>query len=202
MGTERGTPWWVWVLVALGAAVVIAGAFATGRNTAEPTKVPPAPVSKESAEEIETPVGETEAGETPETNDTLPEPYESEGGVPYTGVTWTTDVAPKEIEVYTCGPARVAGVELSGGENRGSVIIVLPSTKVVHYTIADVIAGSGWHGAYSFEHQPSETDWQALVNNRVAAMKKAPNCAAGNGCSIVDILVIGPGPLVVDQWTE
>lgn len=128
--------------------------------------------------------------------------HESEGGIPYAGASWATDVAPDEIEVLTAGPLRVAGVSLSGGAERGSVLLLLPGTNVVPYQVSGLIAGSNWHGAYRPVANPSaEETWRPLANDRVAAMRQAPNCSSGRGCNIVDVLIVGPGPKVVAQWT-
>ena len=119
-------------------------------------------------------------------------PYESEGGIPYSGTSWTADVAPGEVEVLTSGPAEIAGVKLPGGENRGSVIVLLPSSKAISYTVTGLVTGANWHGAYNFGREITEADWRALADDRVAAMKAAPNCTSGKGCLVVDVLVVGP----------
>lgn len=129
-------------------------------------------------------------------------PYESEGGIPYSGTTWATDVAPDEIEVLTAGPACIAGVCLPGGVERGTIIIMLPASDVVvHYTVTGLIAGSNWHGSYRPVVDPSiEATWRSLAEDRIRAMQIAPNCTPGTGCVTIDVLVIGPGNKVVAQW--
>ncbi len=125
--------------------------------------------------------------------------YESEGGIPFSGSVWNADVAPDEIEVLTGGPMAIGGVSLPGGENRGSVIILLPGTKVVPYEVKNLLAGANWHASY----RPTKVDeatWRALVNDRVMAMQQAPNCSLGVGCKTIDVLIVGPDG-VVDRWT-
>lgn len=126
-------------------------------------------------------------------------PYESEGGVPFSGSEWNADVAPDEIEVLTAGPLTIAGVSLKGGETRGSVLILLPGTKVVTYKVTNLLSGSNWHASYR-PLSANETTWRALAADRVAAMQLSPNCTPGKGCLVVDVLVIGPAG-VVAQWT-
>lgn len=132
----------------------------------------------------------------------IPEPYESEGGIPYNGSEWDCDVAPNEIQVLTGGPAEINGVKLPGGTNpdRGSVILLLPEDIVISYTVRELIAGSNWHGAYDYNRVPTEDDWQLLVENRVEAMMEAPNGTSGKGCQIVDVLVV-QGEKIVFQNT-
>lgn len=129
-------------------------------------------------------------------------PYEPEGGIPYSGSTWNVDVAPDEIEVLTGGPACIAGVCLPGGTNRGFVIILLPDPDVVvSYTVTGLVAGSNWHASYRPLSMPNlENVWRSLAEDRVAAMRLAPNCTDGNGCDIIDVLIVGPNEVVVDQW--
>lgn len=127
--------------------------------------------------------------------------YESEGGIPYSGTSWVTDVAPDEIEVFTAGPACIAGVCLPGGSERGSVIVLLPGSEVVRYEVTDVIAGSNWHGSYRPLSSPTDqSTWNSLAIDRVLAMQQAPNCTPGKGCKMVDVLIVDPNG-VVAQWT-
>jgi len=136
--------------------------------------------------------------------DWLKATYDQAGGIPYNGKEWNTDVAPDEIEVFTGGPASINGVELSGGAERGSVVILLPDPykqEVTHYTVKNVIPGSNWHGSFRPLADPSlETTWKLLAEDRVKAMQVAPNCTDGNGCGVVDVLVVS-GERVVKQWT-
>lgn len=130
------------------------------------------------------------------------EPYDSAGGIPYNGTAWNVDVAPDELEIFTAGPACIAGVCLPGGETRGSIIILLPGAQVIHYEVTGVIAGSNWHGSYRPLGDPTvEATWRSLALDRIAAMQKAPNCTPGTGCLTIDVLVVGPGNTVVDKWT-
>ena len=129
-------------------------------------------------------------------------PYDSAGGIPYNGTSWNVDVAPDELEVFTAGPASIAGVNLPGGIDRGSIIILLPGLEVVHYEVTGVIPGSNWHGSYRpLSGDPAgEATWRALANDRVAAMQTSPNCTPGKGCTVIDVLVVGPDNKIVAQW--
>lgn len=171
-------------------------------------KIPEEPATKEEAKiedvEVETTIEEKASTETIAEGE-IPAFYESEGGIPYNGTEWNVDVAPDEIEVFTCGPAEINGVVLKGGSNpdRGGVIVLLPdpkNEKVINYTIKKVIAGSNWHGAIDFGRVPTEKDWKMLVDDRVKAMMEAPNGTSGKGCQIVDVVVI-QGDNVIYQKT-
>jgi len=191
--------WWIVLLLII---VIVTAAIFLVRGCREPRRAKPPTPAVATVREAPSPTPEpsptpTAAETVPTEKVALPAPYESEGGVPYNGTSISFDVAPREIEVYTCGPAKVAGVVLPGGGNRGSVIIMLPDSKqTVSYAIQEVITGAGWHGSYRFEQEPTEKDWMALVDDRVEAMKRAPNCAAGTGCTTVDVIVIGPNGVV------
>lgn len=129
-------------------------------------------------------------------------PYESEGGVPYNGKEINFDVAPDEIEIYTAGPVTALGIHLPGGTNRGSIVIMLnSSTTVVHYTLSDVIPGSGWHASYRpLGSVSDEATWRELADLTIKNMSIAPNCTPGIGCLVIDVLVIDHNG-VVAQWT-
>lgn len=129
--------------------------------------------------------------------------YQSVGGIPFpTANMIEADVAPDEIVVITGGPMVAAGKNLPGGETRGSVVLFLPDpAKVIHQKVTDLLPGSNWEGRYRPLASPnSETTWRGLANDRVVAMKVAPNCTPGRGCAIVDVLIVGPSG-VVAQWT-
>ena len=125
--------------------------------------------------------------------------YETEGGIPYNGTEWNVDVAPGEIEVFTFGPGEVNGIAFKGGSKPdiGNIAILLPDPKgekVVSYIIKDVIAGANWHGA------TQEKDWRLIINDRVKAMKEAPNGPSGLGCQIVNVIVV-QGDSIIYQGT-
>ena len=128
----------------------------------------------------------------------IPEPYESEGGIPYSGSEWTCDVAPDEIECLSVGPGESVGVEFKGGANpdRGGIFIFLPGEQVIRYQASKLIEGSNWHGAYDYNRVPKENDWKLLLDDRVKAMMEAPNGTSGKGCQIVDVAVISDGSVV------
>lgn len=135
---------------------------------------------------------------------TIPDPYESEGGLPTSSTSWSFDVFPEEIEVVTGGPGMINNVKLPGGENpdRGFVIIMLPSTETIRYEITELCPGSNWHGAYKYGRNPTQVDWQTLGNDRVSAMMdpEIGNGKSGKGCAIVDFVVV-QGSNVIFQET-
>lgn len=144
------------------------------------------------------PVDETSSNAS---SDSFDKAYDVAGGIPYNGTDWNVDVAPDELEVFTGGPMSIDGTSLSGGETRGSVIVFLPDpNKVVHYTVNDVIAGSNWHASYRPLDPQSKSTWSALADFTVANMHKAPNCTPGKGCSVVDVLIVGPNGIIAN-WT-
>ncbi len=135
----------------------------------------------------------------------IPEPYESEGGIPYNGSTWAADVAPDEIEVLSVGPGSSTGVDFKGGANPdiGGIFIFLGNgNQVTHYTVENLIAGNNWHGAYDFDRPITETDWKLLTEDRVKAMMQPPNGTSGNGCDIVQVAVIKGNEVIFQQTYE
>ncbi len=146
-------------------------------------------------------VTEEEVTETIEAVSIIPEPYESEGGIPYNGSEWTCDVAPDEIECLSVGPGESAGVEFKGGANpdRGGIFIFLPGKEVIRYQVKKLIEGSNWHGAYDYNRTPTEEDWKLLVEDRIQAMMQAPNGTSGKGCQIVDVAVISDGKVIFQK---
>lgn len=127
--------------------------------------------------------------------------YESEGGIPYEGSVFNTDVAPDEMEVLTGGPADMFGVHLPGGEDRGTIIIMLPDSEgkvVVRYTVNGLLPGSNWHGSIRPLVNP-DLIWQSIADDRILAMQATPNCSHGTGCKTIDVLVVDQNG-VVKQW--
>jgi hypothetical protein len=187
-------------VVALG-TLVIGGVVASDHGVRVQS-----PVVVATEEQVaQAPVESSPDAQAPEMSDPAPEtqnfaPYESEGGIPYSGKEWVVDVAPGEIEVFTGGPMTISGVSLKGGETRGSVLILLPGAKVTRYTVTNVLPGSNWHGSYH-PTLVDESVWRALANDRVTAMiNSQDNCSLGLGCTTVDVLVIDSTG-VVAQWT-
>ena len=81
-------------------------------------------------------------------------------------------------------------------------MILLPSSEVIHYEVTGLVTVSNWHGAYRPVDSPSaEATWRSLAEDRIKAMKVAPNCTPGTGCVTIDVLVVKPGNVVVAQWT-
>jgi hypothetical protein len=100
--------------------------------------------------------------------------------VPADGATWTVDVKAGEIVVLTGGPMKVNGHEFPGGVDRGSVLVLQPGK----YDIRGLYPKANWFCRLK------TTDWRAVLEDRVSAMKAAPNCTAGGGCKTVDTLVL------------
>lgn len=151
--------------------------------------VPPAPATL---------IPRTETPEMPNIKNWLKQPYDVAGGIPYNGREWHGDVAPDEIEVFTGGPMTVEVIDsqgkavkkaFPGGENRGTVILFVGKDKVSPIRVDGVIPGANWHGAYRPVESPQKS-WQSLLDDRLGAMKAAPNCTPGKGCEQVDFLVI------------
>ncbi len=130
--------------------------------------------------------------------------YESEGGIPFSPATgWRADVAPDEVEVFTGGPMKVAGIKLPGGTNRGSVVLFLPSPdRVIDIAADEVKPGSNWHCAMRPVDSPrEESTWRAIADFWVSMNKQAPNCTPGKGCTTVDVLIVDNGK-VIARWTS
>jgi hypothetical protein len=165
-------------------------------------------IVEEKAEPETATIEEEEAAEVVEEISTavpegvIPEPYESEGGIPYSGSEWTCDVAPDEIECLSVGPGESAGVEFKGGANpdESGIFIFLPGEEVIRYKVSKLFEGSNWHGAYDYDRIPTDEDWKLLVEDRVQAMMEPPNGTSGKGCQIVKVAVIS-GDQVIYQKT-
>lgn len=208
-----GRPWWHYVLAAmLGIALIVGIAYAGvqlwphGQNVPVQASIAadaPAQVVTEPADRVVEKVIEAAPTLVPPTADSnaAPELYENEGGIPFNGTSISLDVSPKEVEVVTGGPMTINGRALPGGTDRGSVVIFLPGSSVTSYKATEVVSGSNWHGSYSFGRTPTEVDWRALAEDRIAAMKQSPNCSTGKGCQTIDVLIVGPSGIVAD-WSK
>lgn len=123
-----------------------------------------------------------------------PQRFLSEIGIPNgTSLTVTVDVG--TIHVITSGPVCVDDMCLSGGERRGSVVILLP--RAVPYTLTNLVPTQNWHGAY----YAIEEQWQILAEVTIAGMQMPGNCTGGFPCTVIDVLVIGSEGIVA-QYTE
>lgn len=94
-----------------------------------------------------------------------------------------------EIHAVTAGTIRVAGVSLPGGQDRGSVVILLPPAT---YHITELTPTWNWHGAFRLE----PNGWGALADVLAAQQMIPGTCSGTNGCSFVDVLVVGPDGLI------
>ena len=117
---------------------------------------------------------------------TIPAPrlYLSEGDMPQ-GSTLTLKIDPGSIHAVTSGPVCVENTCLPGGEDRGSVIVLLPRENP--YVLTGLVPTQNWHGAY----YAGEDQWRAIADDRIASMKSTGNCTGGTACAVVDALVIG-----------
>lgn len=101
------------------------------------------------------------------------------------GTSMEITVEDGEIHAITAGTIRVAGVSLYGGQDRGSVVVLLPSAT---YNITELNPTWNWHGAFRLEANGAES-----LADVLAAQQMIPGtCSDSNGCSIVDVLVVGP----------
>lgn len=92
----------------------------------------------------------------------------------------------------TAGTIEVVGVALPGGKDRASVVILLPATT---YSVTQLNPGWNWHGAFY------ASEWEPLVEVLVAQQRIPGTCSDGDGCSTVDVLVVGPNR-VISQYQE
>lgn len=201
-GTGNANLWPLVAVVALIVAGVLGWQWLKDNDNGTTSVAPPVTVLVDpSVPPTATPMPPTATlpPETPTANEWVA--FESEGGVPFNGSSINVDVAPDELEVITAGPVTVNGISLPGGYDRGSIVIFLPDTNVIHYTADNVIPGSNWHASYRPQSDPTiESTWMSLVDFTVANMFGAPNCSPGTGCMVVDILVVSPSG-VIAQWT-
>lgn len=134
---------------------------------------------------------------------TLPDFYETEGGVPAVGGRWSADVTWEEIEEVTGGYAQILDKLLPGGANPdvGFLIELLaPGKETYTYTISNPYPDDPnlqenwpaqiWHGNRLLNRTPTETDWKLAINKGLARCYKAPNGTNGKGMDIVHVLVI------------
>ncbi|MCI0561680.1 MAG: hypothetical protein MN733_24590 [Nitrososphaera sp.] len=112
--------------------------------------------------------------------------FQAEDRIPPSGIsTMEIVVRAGEIHAITAGTISVAGISLYGGQDRGSVVVLLPSAT---YNVTDLNPTFNWHGVFHLE--PNE--WQSLADVLAAQQMIPGTCSDGDGCSIVDVLVVGP----------
>jgi hypothetical protein len=125
----------------------------------------------------------------------FPKRFLSETGIP-NDTMLKVNVEPDTIHVITSGPVCFENICLPGGENRGSVVILLPREE--HYNLTHMVPTQNWHGAYYA--QPDQ--WPPLAKERVTQMQMPGNCTDGKACSIVDVLVISEEGIVEHYTVE
>jgi hypothetical protein len=101
----------------------------------------------------------------------------------------TITVNDGEIHAMTSGTICVAAVCLPGGTDRGSVVVFLPKAT---YHVTGLIPRWNWHGAY---HARTE-QWEIIATQLSGEQKIPGTCSDGDGCSVVDVVVIGPNGIV------
>ena len=126
--------------------------------------------------------------ESSSTENVFPERFLSDTGIP-NATSFVLQVEPGTIHTWTSGPVCVSDVCLPGGEQRGSVVIMLPKNDA--YILTDLVPGHNWHGAYYGE----ANQWEILAEVIVNTMKKPGNCGT-SPCNIIDVLVVGPNGVV------
>lgn len=149
----------------------------------------------------------TETEETAAETDTKTEGtfdfYETEGGVPAVGGSWSCDVTWEEMEEVTGGYAQILNKVLPGGANPdvGFLLILLaPGKETYTYTISNPYPDDPnlqknwpaqvWHGNRLLNRVPTENDWKKAINLALPRCYKAPNGTNGNGMDKVYVLVI------------
>jgi hypothetical protein len=125
----------------------------------------------------------------------FPQRFLSEGNIPDSTML-KVDVGSGTIHCLTSGPVCFETTCLPGGENRGSVVILLPRGE--SYTLTHMVPTQNWHGAYYGQLD----QWNLLAEERISAMQKPGNCTDGRACSIVDVLVIGEEGIVAHYTVE
>ncbi len=187
---DKGNKSWIGVLIAIilvGGAITVALINRGGFTTADPqpghtTATIPGSGPTAAA------VGDLPVTTAP--SDELTR-YYSQSQVPPSGSTMDIAVETGTLHVLTSGPICLAGVRLTGGEGRGSVVIMLPGAT---YHVTCLLPRLNWHGAYT---GPADS-WKQLADDRVSAMF-APNNCGDQGCKVVDLLVVGPNGVVNRQ---
>lgn len=94
-----------------------------------------------------------------------------------------------EIHAMTSGTICVADVCLPGGTDRGSVVIFLPNAT---YKVTGLNPKWNWHGIY---HAKPE-QWEIIAGQLSSEQKIPGTCSDGDGCSIVDVVVISPTGII------
>lgn len=124
---------------------------------------------------------------------TLPQNFLYEDRIP-NDTSMTITVNNGEIHAVTAGQICVMDVCLPGGVDRGSVVVLLPAAE---YELTGLVPMWNWHGAY----YGTPDQWRILAEQLAKEQKIPGTCSDGDGCSIVDVLVIDPNG-IVDQYVD
>lgn len=115
----------------------------------------------------------------------------SKGSIP-DGSTYTAQVNPGELHLFTAGPVCVLGTCLNGGETRASVIAMQSLDSSYSVELSGLVAFSNWYGAYKADPE----SWNGLISATVDGMKKPGNCSNGKACETIDVIIIDAGAIV------
>ena len=124
---------------------------------------------------------------------THPQLFFAEENIPE-GTSMRIEVGEGEIHAMTAGTICVASVCLPGGTDRGSVVVFLPSAV---YDVTGLNPTWNWHGAYYAD--PSQ--WEIIADQLAGEQKIPGTCSDDDGCSIVDVVIVGPEG-IVGQYRE
>ncbi len=119
---------------------------------------------------------------------TAPQRFFDEDHIP-DGSSMTITVNGGEVHAMTSGTICVADVCLPGGTDRGSVVIFLPTAT---YKVTELTPTWNWHGAY----YATSDQWEIIADKLVREQKIPGTCSDGDGCSIVDVVVVGPNGII------
>lgn len=110
---------------------------------------------------------------------------------PKNGNTLVVSAEKDQMVTLTGGPMRWGNVDFPGGTSRGSVLIFLGPIK--DQTVTNLTTGENWWRVYN------GTDYKAILEDRIKAMREPPNCTDKKGCAAVDYAVIGSNSAILDK---
>ena len=175
------------------------------------------------AESVSTPTTEAKTEETTKTEEnkdkvvktsggSLPAFYESAGGVPGEGLSYSVDVNWQETEEISGGYGKILDKLLPGGTepDRGFYLVLLaPGKDTFTYTIYNPYPDNPeavknwpaqiWHGARNFKRVPTENDWKLAVNDGLTRSYMIGNGTKGLGNDLVDVIVIKGDKIIFEK---
>ncbi|KAA3654877.1 MAG: hypothetical protein DWQ04_33990 [Chloroflexi bacterium] len=123
---------------------------------------------------------------------TVPQKFFEETGTDGTSTKITVNEG--EIHAMTAGKICVLSVCLPGGTDRGSVVVFLPDAT---YEVTGLEPLYNWHGA--FYAKPDQ--WEIIADRLVSEQKIPGTCSDGDGCSVVDVVILSPEG-ILEQYQE